>query len=84
MVTRRPVRYYLSVSILRAIFGKKGWAGQSAGMPKIAIFEIRLMIFGCLIVLCGFGAWSWMGKLDRQSYISVPGATLNGEIGPRN
>jgi type VI protein secretion system component VasK len=69
------------LSILGAIFGKKGWAGQSAGVPRIAIFEIRILFFGALIVLCAFGTWSWMQKLDRQSYVSVPSKVSKVEVG---
>lgn len=71
------------MSILRAIFGKKGWAGQSAGMARIAIFEIRILFFGGLIVLCAFGAWSWMQKLDRQSYVSDPSKVSKAEAGEK-
>jgi len=60
-----------SMSILRAIFGKKGWAGQGAGMARVYIFEIRILVFGCLAVAVALGAWCWMQKLDRQSYASV-------------
>jgi hypothetical protein len=59
------------MSILRAIFGKKGWAGQGAGMARIAIFEIRIIVFGCMAVAVAIGAWCWMQRLDRQSYASV-------------
>jgi len=71
------------VSILGAIFGKKGWAGQSAGVPRVAIFEIRILLFGGLLVLCSFGAWSWMKKSDRQSYISVPSKVSKVEVGEK-
>ena len=60
------------MSILRAIFGKKGWAGQGAGMERIAIFEIRVLVFGCLAVAMALGAWSWVQKMDRQGYVSAP------------
>jgi hypothetical protein len=61
------VGYHLgSMSILRAIFGKKGWARQGA-----CIFEIRILVFGCLAVAVALGAWCWMQRLDRQSYASV-------------
>jgi hypothetical protein len=72
------------LSILSAIFGKKGWAGQGAGVPRIAIFEIRLLFFGGLIVLCAFGVWFWMQKLDRQSYLSVPSKVSKVEVGRKN
>jgi len=71
------------VSILGAIFGKKGWAGQSAGVPRVAIFEIRILLFGGLLVLCSFGVWSWMQKLDRQSYLSVPLKDSKVEVGEK-
>jgi len=71
------------VSILGAIFGKKGWAGQGAGVSRIAIFEIRLFLFGGLIVLCAFGVWSWMKKSDRQSYVSVPLKISKVEVGEK-
>ena len=71
------------MSILRAIFGKKGWAGQGAGVPRIAIFEIRILFFGGLIVLFTFGAWSWMQKLDRESYLSVPSSVSKVEVGKK-
>ena len=71
------------MSILGAIFGKKGWAGQGAGLQRIAIFEIRILLFGGLIVLCAFGAWSWMQKLDRQSYVSVPAKVSKAEAGEK-
>ncbi len=70
-----------SMSILRAIFGKKGWAGQGAGMARIAIFEIRILVFGCLVVAVGLGAWSWMQKMDRQGYVSVPSKVSEVEVG---
>ena len=75
--------YIAGVSILGAIFGKKGWAGQSAGVPRVAIFEIRVLFFGGLLVLCTFGAWSWMQKLDRQSYLSVPLKDSKVEVGKK-
>jgi hypothetical protein len=71
------------MSILRAIFGKKGWAGQSAGMPRIAIFEIRILVFGCLAVAVALGAWSWMQKMDRQGYVSVPSKVSKVEAGEK-
>jgi hypothetical protein len=71
------------MSILRAIFGKKGWAGQGAGMARIAIFEIRVLVFGCLAVAVALGAWSWMQKLDRQSYVSVPSKVSKVEVGDK-
>jgi hypothetical protein len=71
------------MSILRAIFGKKGWAGQGAGMARIAIFEIRIIVFGCLAVAVALGAWSWMQKLDRQSYLSVPLKDSKVEVGEK-
>ena len=71
------------MSILRAIFGKKGWAGQSAGVPRVAIFELRVLLFGGLLVLCTFGAWSWMQKSDRQSYVSVPLKVSKVEVGEK-
>ena len=70
-----------SMSILRAIFGKKGWAGQGAGMARIAIFEIRILVFGCLAVAMVLGAWSWMQKMDRQGYVSVPSKVSEVEVG---
>ena len=69
------------MSILGAIFGKKGWAGQSAGVPRVAIFEIRILLFGGLLVLCTFWAWSWIKKSDRQSYVSVPSKVSKVEVG---
>jgi hypothetical protein len=69
------------MSILRAIFGKKGWAGQGAGMARIAIFEIRILVFGCLAVAMVLGAWSWMQKMDRQGYVSVPSKVSEVEVG---
>ncbi len=71
----------MSMSILRAIFGKKGWAGQGAGMARIAIFEIRIIVFGCLAVAVALGAWSWMQKMDRQGYVSVPSKVSEVEVG---
>jgi hypothetical protein len=71
------------VSILGAIFGKKGWAGQSAGMPRIAIFEIRILVFGCLAVAVALGAWSWMQKIDRQGYVSAPSKVSKVEVGEK-
>ena len=71
------------MSILGAIFGKKGWAGQSAGVPRVAIFELRILLLGGLIVLCTFGVWVWMQKLDRQSYLSVPLKVSKVEVGER-
>jgi len=70
----------MSMSILRAIYGKKGWAGQGAGMARIAIFEIRILVFGCLAVAVALGAWCWMQKLDRQSYASVPSRVNKVEV----
>lgn len=75
--------YLKGVSILSAIFGKKGWAGQGAGVSRVAIFEIRVLLFGGLIVLCAFGAWFWMQKLDRQSYVSVPSKVSKAEVGEK-
>ena len=75
--------HFEGVSILGAIFGKKGWAGQGAGVPRVAIFEIRILFFGGLLVLCAFGAWSWMQKLDRQSYVSVPLKVSKVEVGEK-
>ena len=71
------------MSILSAIFGKKGWAGQGAGVSRVAIFEIRVLLFGGLIVLCAFGVWFWMQKLDRQSYVSVPSKVSKVEVGEK-
>ena len=71
------------MSILGAIFGKKGWAGQSAGVPRVVIFELRILLLGGLIVLCTFGVWVWMQKLDRQSYLSVPLKVSKVEVGER-
>jgi uncharacterized membrane protein YtjA (UPF0391 family) len=71
----------MSMSILRAIFGKKGWAGQGAGMARITIFEIRILVFGCLAVAMVLGAWSWMQKMDRQGYVSVPSKVSEVEVG---
>ena len=71
------------MSSLGAIFGKKGWAGQSAGVPRVAIFELRILLLGGLIVLCTFGAWSWMQRLDRQSYVSSPSKVSKVEVGER-
>ncbi|MFA9197667.1 MAG: hypothetical protein ACEQSM_08705 [Aliarcobacter sp.] len=71
----------MSVTILRAIFGKKGWAGQGAGMARIAIFEIRIIVFGCLAVAVAIGAWSWMQKMDRQGYVSDPSKVSKVEVG---
>ena len=68
------------MSILGAIFGKKRWAGHGAGMAKIAIFEIRILVFGCLAVAVALGAWCWMQKLDRQSYVSVPSKVSKVEV----
>jgi hypothetical protein len=68
------------VSILGAIFGKKGWAGQSAGVPRVAIFELRILVFGCLTVAVALGAWSWMQKMDRQGYVSVPSKVSKVEV----
>ena len=70
-----------SMSILRAIFGKKGWSGQGAGMARFAIFEIRILVFGCLAVAVALGAWSWMQKLDQQSYVSAPSKVSKVEVG---
>ena len=69
-----------SMSILQAIFGKKGWAGQGAGMARIAIFEIRVLVFGCLAVAVALGAWSWMQKMDRQGYVSAPSKVSKVEV----
>ena len=80
MVIRRPASYYSSVSILRAIFGKKGWAGQGAGMARFYIFEIRIFVFGCLAVAVALGAWCWMQKLDRQDYVSAPSKVSKVEV----
>ena len=71
------------MSILSAIFGKKGWAGQSAGMAMIAIFEIRILVFGCLVVAVALGAWSWMQKMDRQGYVSAPSKVSKVEAGEK-
>ena len=71
------------MSILSAIFGKKGWAGQSAGMARIAIFEIRILVFGCLVVAVALGAWSWMQKMDRQGYVSAPSKVSKVEAGEK-
>jgi hypothetical protein len=71
------------MSILRAIFGKKGWAGQGAGVSRVAIFEIRILLFGGLLLLCSVGAWVWMQKLDRQSYLSVPSKVSKVEVGEK-
>ena len=71
------------MSILGAIFGRKGWAGQSAGVPRVAIFELRILFFGGLLVLFTFGAWSWMQKLDRESYLSVPSNVSKVEVGKK-
>ena len=68
------------VSILGAIFGKKGWAGQGAGMARIAIYEIRMIVFGCLAVAVAFAAWFWMQKLDRQGYVSAPSKVSKVEV----
>ena len=73
----------MSMSILRAIFGKKGWAGQGAGVSRVAIFEIRILLFGGLLLLCSVGAWVWMQKLDRQSYLSVPSKVSKVEVGEK-
>ena len=75
--------YLKGVSILSAIFGKKGWAGQGAGVSRVAIFEIRVLLFGGLIVLCAFGAWFWMQKSDRQSYVAVPSKVSKAEAGEK-
>ena len=69
------------MSILRAIFGKKGWSGHGAGMARIPIFEIRILVFGCLAVAVALGAWSWMQKLDQQSYVSAPSKVSKVEVG---
>ena len=68
------------MSILRAIFGKKGWAGQGPGMARVSIFEIRILVFGCLAVAVALGAWSWMQKMDRQGYVSVPSKVSKVEV----
>jgi len=75
------VGYFLgSMSILRAIFGKKRWAGQGAGMARVYIFEIRILVFGCLAVAVALGAWCWMQKLDRQGYVSAPSKVSKVEV----
>ncbi len=71
------------MSILSTIFGKKGWPGQSGGMARIAIFEIRILVFGCLVVAVVLGAWSWMQKMDRQGYVSAPSKVSKVEAGEK-
>ena len=68
------------MSILRAIFGKKGWAEQGAGMARVYIFEIRILVFGCLAVAVALGAWCWMQKMDRQGYVSAPSKVSKVEV----
>jgi hypothetical protein len=49
-------------------------------MARVSIFEIRILVFGCLTVAVALGAWSWMQKMDRQGYVSVPSKVSKVEV----